>query len=320
VKARDLVGIVEAAYAIEREPHDWLANIHDVIAPVIDAGLGTCAYIYDASAGAPRLLDTVLRDAPLDLETVKAIAAGASAAYVDRSWRSRPAAHASEIPGYDDEPVVTSVFAPAGIADMLVINAYDPSGFGVYFGAFCPRRGKLSEPRRATYDRVAAHVAAGFRLRRRVALSEAVLTPRGQIVHAEKSAKLSTAREALATAVRAIDRARGKLRHTDPDAAVGRWRTLVTGRWSLVDHFERDGKRYLIARANEPQTPSLEALTPRERQVLALAAIGHPPKLIAYDLGIASSTVRVLIARAATKLRTRGMAATIRKFLALTRT
>jgi DNA-binding CsgD family transcriptional regulator len=45
------------------------------------------------------------------------------------------------------------------------------------------------------------------------------------------------------------------------------------------------------------------------------AALGHSKKLIAYELGIAHSTVKVLIARAAIKLRATSRADVIRRFL-----
>ena len=49
----------------------------------------------------------------------------------------------------------------------------------------------------------------------------------------------------------------------------------------------------------------LERLTEREREVVTRAARGCANKEIAYDLGLAHSTVRVLMARAAVKLGTR---------------
>lgn len=45
-----------------------------------------------------------------------------------------------------------------------------------------------------------------------------------------------------------------------------------------------------------------ELLTARERQIAALAGISHSNKLIAYELGLSHSTVRVLAARACAKL------------------
>ena len=51
-----------------------------------------------------------------------------------------------------------------------------------------------------------------------------------------------------------------------------------------------------------PRSPGPSSFTPRERQVVGYAALGHDNKVIAYDLGIAHSTVKVLMARAAQKL------------------
>jgi DNA-binding CsgD family transcriptional regulator len=46
----------------------------------------------------------------------------------------------------------------------------------------------------------------------------------------------------------------------------------------------------------------LEVLTHRERQVVACLALGRSTKEVAFTLGIADATVRVLLARAAGKL------------------
>jgi DNA-binding CsgD family transcriptional regulator len=46
----------------------------------------------------------------------------------------------------------------------------------------------------------------------------------------------------------------------------------------------------------------VELLSARERQVVALAALGQPNKMIAYELGIATSTVGVLLMRASRKV------------------
>lgn len=96
--------------------------------------------------------------------------------------------------------------------------------------------------------------------------------------------------------------ARGPARTRQPRKALAIWKALVDGRWSLVDHFERDGKRYVIAQENSVQLPSHRQLSKREQQVASLAALGRSNKVIAYELGIAHSTVRVLLARAAGRL------------------
>jgi DNA-binding NarL/FixJ family response regulator len=69
------------------------------------------------------------------------------------------------------------------------------------------------------------------------------------------------------------------------------WRAMVAGRWSIVDRFDRDGRRFLIAHQNEPEAAAPRALTRRERQVVSYAAMGHSNKLIAYELGLSVGAV-----------------------------
>jgi DNA-binding CsgD family transcriptional regulator len=52
-------------------------------------------------------------------------------------------------------------------------------------------------------------------------------------------------------------------------------------------------------------SPCVERLSRREREVVRRALLGDRNKVIAYDLGLADSTVRVLMRRAAAKLQVR---------------
>jgi DNA-binding NarL/FixJ family response regulator len=58
-----------------------------------------------------------------------------------------------------------------------------------------------------------------------------------------------------------------------------------------VDRFDTDGKRLFVAKKNAPIARGPRALTDRERQVVALVAVGHADKSVAYELGIAEGTV-----------------------------
>ncbi|MBI5481662.1 MAG: helix-turn-helix transcriptional regulator [Deltaproteobacteria bacterium] len=87
-----------------------------------------------------------------------------------------------------------------------------------------------------------------------------------------------------------------------PADGVAAWRALVAGRWSLVDHFDHDGRRFLVARRNDPRVRAPVALTLRERQVAGYACLGHSNKLIAYELGLSPTTIATHLERAARKL------------------
>ncbi len=166
-------------------------------------------------------------------------------------------------------------------------------------------------------QRIAAHISAGFRLycklgaasrRDATAGAEAILESSGKVVHASGAATPRSTRDALRAAVRAEDRARGPLRRRAPDEAIEAWRGLVAGRWTLIDHFEGDGRRYFVVHRNDPEAPDPRALTLRERQIVGYVALGQSNKLIAYELGMSPSTVAVHLKRAATKLGVRSRA------------
>jgi DNA-binding NarL/FixJ family response regulator len=78
-------------------------------------------------------------------------------------------------------------------------------------------------------------------------------------------------------------------RARDPGRATQVWAALMTGRGSIVDSFEREGRRYVVVRENDSSIED-RALRNQEMAVLQLAVCGMSNKLIAYELGLSSST------------------------------
>jgi DNA-binding CsgD family transcriptional regulator len=133
--------------------------------------------------------------------------------------------------------------------------------------------------------------------------TEAVFEPGGKLQHAVGRATERTVRQHLRDTVLAIERARtARARRSDPESALEIWQGLIAGRWSLLEQFDRDGRRYLIVHRNDPATPDPRGLTLRECQVLAYALIGHSNKLIGYELGLNESTVAYHVKHACKKL------------------
>jgi DNA-binding CsgD family transcriptional regulator len=194
------------------------------------------------------------------------------------------------------------------------VKARSPDGTGVLLGAPLPELARLCPAERSALSQVAAHVAAAYRLRRAFEdqpLSEtderieAILAPDGRVEHAGNEAKQTAQRDALRRRARDIDQARSRLRG-EPLEALALWKGLVAGRWSLVDRFDSDGCRYLIALKNDPMVRDPRALTLRERQVVGFVALGFSNKLIAYTLGISGAAVSMHIRGALTKLKIAG--------------
>jgi DNA-binding NarL/FixJ family response regulator len=63
---------------------------------------------------------------------------------------------------------------------------------------------------------------------------------------------------------------------------------------ALNDEFEKTGNLYKLSLAVNPWLPSRDGLfTPRELEVLRCLSAGKPNKLIAYELGMCETTVKV---------------------------
>ena len=80
------------------------------------------------------------------------------------------------------------------------------------------------------------------------------------------------------------------------------WKGVVRGRWSIVDWFDSDGRRFILALPNKPRSRDPRGLTERELQVATHAGAGESSKLIAYRLGVSRSRVSTLLHQAMHKL------------------
>ena len=87
----------------------------------------------------------------------------------------------------------------------------------------------------------------------------------------------------------------------DEDDSTG---PRTPGRWRVLECFDLDGHRYAVVRLVDPRA---RPLSPREAEVLARSSAGESNKEISYELGLAWSTVRVLLHRARRKLALRAL-------------
>lgn len=190
-----------------------------------------------------------------------------------------------------------------GGRDSVGVAVHCGEGPPAVFGTLTRNEYRIDASARALWRRIAIHLGAGLRLSGRGASPEApdvecVITPGGRVAHAQGRGQDNAARERLRVAVREVDRARTRKGRADPEAALEMWRGLFSGRWSLVDHFDTDGRRFLLARRNDPNTPGPPALPLRQRQILFCVGAGWGNKEVGYALGVSETTVATHLSRA----------------------
>jgi DNA-binding CsgD family transcriptional regulator len=308
---RDPIDVIEAAYRLDGTTQQWLDGLIEPVQATLDQGLGVLAWSIDLRPDEP-LMKVVISHAGMSAEQAERILV-ISRRYptmVRVSHDCLPVTTLSQNFGraaYRRLPDLQELFG-VGFVDCLGAVVVDPeSHCGAGVGALLPRIESVPRAMAARWSRVTAHLGLALRARLRlerpgasdpVASADAVVSPGGKIEHAERDAREPASLAALRAAARAVDRARGRLRRSDPDEAVEIWKGLVSGRWSLVDHSDSDGRRFLIARRNDPAVAAPVALDARDRRVVAYRAQGHPLKLIAYELGISIATVSASLSRA----------------------
>jgi DNA-binding CsgD family transcriptional regulator len=311
----DPIRIVEAAYGLDDPDQRWLESLGKALRPSLDEGLGIGLFFFEIGPkNQLRFSKPVILGAGRAVAAALPIAMAATPRAIIGKTFGAPGwlATTSELilpgPAFANHPLTVMFGRPFGVGDLLTLKVMEPDRTGVGVVSAL-REIRTATPReRESWGMCVAHIRSALRLRRSLAGkdvldgAEAVVTPSGKCVHADGEAKTRDARESLKDAVKRAERARGPLRKTRPDEALELWQALVSGRWSLVERFESDGQRYLVARPNPPELRDPRGLSARERQVVALAVLGHSHKLIAYELGISRSTASGYVSSAMRKL------------------
>jgi DNA-binding CsgD family transcriptional regulator len=312
-EAVDPIGLVEAAY--DGAPaEEWVRSLMERALPLVPEAVAPGFYALDMSNPAePKVSSATVMGLPPDFASLWQDALTRSDAGIHAKAYARKVGTLSDLAGgkvSDIGPV--GALAEQFGGDAFYCAALDAEGRGLVLAALLTRPMRLTRGAKTRWSLLAAHLAAADRLRRKVPGEpqgdDCILSAGGRVEHAEGEATDGRARERLREAVVARDKARTRAVRANPDEALSLWRGLVAGRWSLLDRFESDGRRYVVARRNEPVPRSPLALTLRERQVLGHLAQGDPMKVAGYALGIDASTVSVVAKSLLLKLGVRSVA------------
>jgi DNA-binding CsgD family transcriptional regulator len=312
--ATDVMRILDAAYDVGQPRERWMSGVTRAAGQTLDWGAGIGGLLYDISDQGQVHVDFMEGlDVPQGwLEA--GLAVHGDSRFVPKIVASYRSTLCATLPQLVEDPNLfgtlrSDYYDRHAVGGQVMINGIDCSGKGCVLYLFSRRPVSISGGQRDLFTRLATHLSTAYRLQRRVADgaqtgsigAEAVLTPKGRLEHAEPGARSAEARQDLTLAVRQRERAR-RSAEWDAERVARSLKGMVSARWTLIDHYESGGKRYVLARENAPNPSGPAKLSLREKQVVSLAALGRSNKLIAYELGLAFSTVRVLMARACAKV------------------
>lgn len=318
------IDVAEAAYDLMAEPASWLPHLISAGIDVFDRGMGACAALLAGASpdGQPLITQMVPGTAdPSVLQGLLQTAQEVGDDLVQQTGEAWARPGGVNVVSEDRERwprVFESMSRNLSCQDVLGIWALDPDHNGVNIVIPSPEPILLNARERERWQMLSVHISAGNRLRRgllpqpeaksfpasQIPLhAEALLDPtRFSVTEAVGGAQDRDALQNLREAAVRVDKARGKLRKTDPHAALELWHGLVRGRWSLVDWFDTDGRRFVLAKPNAPDVRDPRGLTEREAQVATYAALGESSKLIGYRFGISPQRVSTLLTSGMRKL------------------
>ena len=307
--------VERACYRLDRSTPDWLEQIALALRPVLDIdGLGVAGGFYecpDPCSLTPKLILGYGMQPELETLLLRGIST-LSPSYVAATFSSSGMGPGSYFQDWTSiGPVRDGSLESFGLADTCAIRAADLGGSGIWFVSFRKQTFQLTGAEWRAFAQVRRHIALAHRLRRRLAgkplaveHADVALDHGGRVLHVQAPAP-SCLLQHLSAAAAALDEQHGPNALAEANAQ--------DTQWTAVEHVEADGRRYVLAFRNTPGSAGIELLSTREREVLSRVVNGRAAKEIAYDLGLAHSTVRVLLARAATKLGARSRAELLEK-------
>ena len=311
MRIRDWVALLEAGYRVDGDDQGWLSEVLERAAPLFERGIWPTIYTFRYTP-TTAVVQALVTRGPQRVAQVLRESVDESPQAVDLVYRRDVGVNTMSETVFARMPEERANFRRKGLGlvrDSLGVKAFTGTGQGLMLATALLRSGRPSARELGLWPLAASHLAAGLRLRRlasglspEAAVVEAIFDGSGHLYEARDEAGSRTHREQLRERVRQLDHLRTRAGRSDPEQALAGWQALVEGRWSLVDIFDSDQRRFVVAVRNDPAFPDPRGLTMRERQVAEFAGLGQSSKQISYTLGLSPSAITNSTASAQAKL------------------
>jgi hypothetical protein len=194
----ELTQVLDRIYAPDEDLSSWLKGVHRAVHEGFEGHLGVATYVLRLSASAIELEGLAADDGAREQQL--RMAHGAASNDIGYLYGTAPVLRAGRIVP-PDHPLMAALDA-WGVPDMLTgVGTVERSTFACILFVMPSREARIPRATSSAVARLGAHFASSYRLRARRDLSiaeleqaEAVLTPRGAVVHAAGAAKNARAR------------------------------------------------------------------------------------------------------------------------------
>jgi DNA-binding CsgD family transcriptional regulator len=305
MRFRDLRGLLEAGYRVHSDEERFAYAIAHAARLTISGGRGTAAVTYDLQANG-QLRIRALQTTGFTRQQSSAFARGfegMSPTFIKSRLRTEAISYSTLAKRRD--PSIEDYLHFANVKNVISINGFDSTGRGIAAITHLAEPTSLSALEKSSLTRIAVHSIAALRLRDKSVDELAAIfdTSGAPVLICDHG--LFEDRHVLGRVSSAV-RNLTALRRAGPIRVPERLREFtprVDARWTVVAQFRIFGEHHVVVKRNPCPTGQSEPrqLSERENQVSELMRTGRSMKLVAYELGIAYSTVRVLAARARRK-------------------
>jgi DNA-binding CsgD family transcriptional regulator len=260
----DFDAVVEAAFSMQPCTDAWIRRIAKLALRADPGCSGALAYEVDASR----------RDEPVVLRSVAAVGGSAK-------LRSLLLRDIRQLTGESYRTLVTTAggtgVAMTVIGEARVLSVLEPDGHGIGVARLGPADTAFPMERDADWLEAGVHLAAGYRLHRLIGRADCDGRDGRSEIGARTVANRDVSRKDL-------------------------WNELLDGRWQLFEQTVGSETGYMVLVQAATGSHDARKLSPRERDVVALAVRGLANKEIAYELHLSIASVATYLRRALVKL------------------
>jgi DNA-binding NarL/FixJ family response regulator len=305
LSAKQANAVIRVAYRLHSDLQAWAAHVHEVLGPLIDRGQGSFVALVRLPESGARIEFASGRGGvnPLHIGVARLATVLAPNRMREVFFNGRVVGSNSRVHSHEDHARMQRA---ARAPDALGFCISDSVDLGLMVAAPSPSTVDTPETPVPLVAHLGRHVSTALRLQRIVESRafedravEAVFDEKGTVQRAVGMARESNALESLRQAAKQHAAA---ARWDDTKAESSAWDAVISGRWSLVDRFDSDGKRFVLAYRNPSGVLDPRRLTPGEEACAQLAALGRSNKEIGSELGVNESTASTQVASALKKL------------------